>query len=191
VSKAALILDCIVLREIHFQIFSGIQLLLERFRKALVNAETATEREPKASCDVPPKLHPLPSILQKSRANLRDSYAGTFAPAAHPCGGVIFPSLRHKMNDQISSHARSTTTRLRGSDDGALAKRRSAQATAASYARTDTRPDVFSVASQPWPQKPSYLSRIFATAPRIASKTVRGSSLPFGRPLRLARCRPG
>jgi hypothetical protein len=35
-----------VLREIHFQIFSRIQLLLERFRKALVNAETATEREP-------------------------------------------------------------------------------------------------------------------------------------------------
>jgi hypothetical protein len=59
-----------VLREIHFQIFSGIQLLLERFRKALVNAETATEREPKASCDVPPKLHPLPSELMPLAADV-------------------------------------------------------------------------------------------------------------------------
>jgi hypothetical protein len=49
---------------------------------------------------------------------------------------------------------------------------------------------LFSVASQPC-QKSSCLPRIFAIAPRIASKTVTGSSPRFGKPLSLANRRSG
>jgi hypothetical protein len=46
------------------------------------------------------------------------------------------------------------------------------------------------VASQPWSKPSSSRPMTFATAPRIASRTARGSLPPFGTHPRLASCRP-